>query len=206
MTEGYMRYQAVLERLPHVKRADVVEDGLGGYRVHVVSESEQSPRHIIRELVTLLRASGWHDIDQDNVTVVQMQPDNLHQPPRGRLKILGFSVGYGEGGYRAQCRLSHGSHTYEGESVAHHRDMAVAQSAVAAVNQAIGLQESIRVMSVRQLVQSGVTLVLVLINDLEGEIMAGNAIHRDTTVEETIVRAVLDAVNRRFVLYTGQKL
>ncbi|MCY0879218.1 MAG: hypothetical protein OWU84_09790 [Firmicutes bacterium] len=202
----YQEYVDILQRAPHIKRAEVVDDGFGGYQVQVVSQSTQPPRHVVREIVSLLRSAGWHDIQAGQVTVVQVQAEDDQRRSFGRLRIAGFAVSYGPSGYKAQCRLVHGARFYEGEGVAPTSILAVARATVAAVNEALGQREGLHLVEATQLEVAGVSLSVALALDLDGEVMAGNAVHRDTTAEETMIRAVLDAINRRFVLFTGQKV
>lgn len=206
MTTEYAIYREILERVPHVRRAEIAEDGLGGYRVQVVSQSVQSPRHVVREIVSLLRMSGWRDIKPENVVVVQIQQEDEPRTNWGRLQIAGFSVTYGASGYEANCRLSHGNDVFEGEAVAPTSLEAVAQAAVAAVNQALGQNNGLHLMQATRMNVAGVALTLAVVADADGEVMAGNAINRDETPEEIMIRAVLDAINRRFVLFSGQKV
>lgn len=206
MTATYQQYQEILHRVPHIDRAEIVDDPKVGVRVHVVSHSRQSPRHLVREIVSLLRSSGWHDIHADNVVIVQIQQDIETGSALGRLRIAGFSLTYGSSGYEAQCRLSHGNHIYAGHHIGFEGANAVAEATLCAVNEALGDKNGLRLIEAKQLTIAGVDLCLVLVIDGEGEVLLGNAVRRDATPEESMIRAVLDAVNRRFVLYTGQKI
>ncbi len=206
MTTEYAIYSEILERVPHITRANFTDDGLGGYRVHVVSHSVQSPRQVVREIVSLLRMSGWRDIKSDNVTVVQIQEGDEPRANWSRLQIAGFAVTYATSGYTAQCRLQHGSLSYEGEASSPSSHMAVAMAALAAVNEALGPHSGLHLIEAAQMTISGVMLSLALVTDVEGDVAAGIAVQRESTAEETMIRAVLDAINRRFVLFSGQKV
>lgn len=206
MTTEYDIYREILERVPHVRRAEITQDGSGGHRVQVVSQSLQSPRHVVREIVSLLRMSGWRDVKPENVVVVQIQQEDEPRAHASRLQIAGFAVTYGARGYEAECRLSHGRESFEGQAVAPSSVEAVARATVDAVNRAVGQNNGLHLLQATQVSLSGVELTLAVVADLDGEVMAGNAIHRDATAEEIMIRAVLDAINRRFVLFTGQKI
>lgn len=206
MATEYATYRDILERVPHVSRADIVDDAMGGYRVHVVSKSEQSPRHVVREIVSLLRMSGWREIKADNVTVVQIRQDEGTANRGTRLKIAGFSVTYGASGYEAQCRFEHGSESYQGRATAPNSHLAIAHAALDAVNVALGPHSRLHLLEASQVTITNVPLSLALVTDVDDGVVAGIAVHREATEEETMIRAVLDAINRRFVLYLGQKV
>lgn len=206
MTTDLALYREILQRVPHVKRAEIAEDGLGGYRVQVVSQSLQSPRQVVREIVSLLRTAGWHDIGPENVMVVQIQEDDEPRAARGRLQVAGFSVTYGQSRYEADCRFAYGGETFVGLAVAPSSVMAVARAAVQAVNRALGQDNALHLLEATQVIVSGVVLWIALVTDVDGDVVAGNAVLRDLTAEDTVIRAVLDAINRRFVLFTGQKV
>jgi hypothetical protein len=206
MTTDYALYREILQRVPHVKRAEIADDGLGGYRVQVVSQSLQSPRHVVREIVSLLRTAGWHDVKSENVMVVQIQQDDEPRSNWGRLQIAGFSVSYGPMGYEADCRFTYGSEAFVGLAAAPTSVLAVARAAVEAVNQATGGDRGLHLLEATQLTISGVILWVALVSDVDGEVVAGNAVVRESTAEETVIRAVLDAINRRFVVFSGQKV
>ena len=205
MTTEYAIYQEVLQRVPHIRHVDITEDEMGGYRVQVFSQSPSSPRHLVREIISLLRTSGWHDIKAENVMVVQVQSVDEPAQTRGRLKISGFSVTYGSSGYEADCRFAYNDHIYCGLSVAPTSFMAVAGAAVAAVNNALGKENVLRLLDATQISVAGVALSLALLIDIDGEVVAGNAVQRELTADESVIRAVLDAINRRFMLFSGQK-
>ena len=48
----------------------------------------------------------------------------------------------------------------------------------------------------------GAEVVVVTVMEAGEEILTGSAVVRDT-VEDSVIRATLDAVNRRFLVYTG---
>ncbi len=205
MTAAYEEYRAILERVPHIQNVEIVDDGFGRARVQVLSHSSQSPRHVVREIVSLLRTAGWEDIKVDDVMMVQIQRDPDQRQALGRLRIAGFAVTYGDQGYEATCRLMHGEREFQGTGMAADSVQAVALATLGAVNNALGPKSGLKLMHAEELTVAGVAMALVLVKD-EDDITAGNAIQRDLASEETMIRAVLDAINRRFVLYTGQKV
>ncbi|NMP20992.1 hypothetical protein [Sulfobacillus harzensis] len=205
MTATYQQYREILERVPHIQREEIVEDGAGGLRVQVLSHSSQSPRHVVREIVSLLRTAGWHDIKTDDIVMVQIQQDTEQPKALGRLRIAGFAVTFGEAGYEATCRLVHGEHEFHGRGVAPDSVQAVAMATLQAVNVALGQKSGLKLVHAEQMSVAGVDLSLALVKDDE-DVTAGNAVRRESAPEETMMRAVLDAINRRFVLYTGQKV
>lgn len=205
MSSAFEEFQQVLARVPHVKRAQIYHGADGVPRVQVVSESSESPRHIVREIVALLRSSGWHNLGPEQVVVVKIQSEELGTQRAGRLRITGYGTGRLAEGYRAHCRLSYGDDDFEAESTSVNPSLALAEATLKAVSRAMGEEGLLRLHDVSSVATRGVEVILAVIQDLAGEYLAGNAMVRESA-ELAVVRATLDAVNRRFVMYTGQKV
>ena len=81
--------------------------------------------------------------------------------------------------------------------------MVLARATVAAVNEALG-GPAVTFLDVKVIDQVQHTVVLAMVRFGEEEVLTGSAVVHGV-LEETVVRATLDAVNRRVVLYTGGK-
>lgn len=201
MATSYQEYQRVILRLPGVISARVFDDAAGAPRVHVVSDASNTPRQLIRQLVSLLRNFGWKELRAEMVTVVQLGVPDGELAGGSRLRIAGYSVARDGALVEGTCRLSRLGTHYEGKGVGPSVVEALAQATIAAVNEAIG-ERMVVCLTAGLLDQGGVPVVLVTARDGQGEILTGTAVKHEV-LEEAIVRAALDAVNRRVVLYTG---
>lgn len=196
-------YEDVILRIPYVKSASVLEEA-GVTRIQVLSDGRRPPRQIVREIVALVRSYGFRDISNDDVTVLEIQPDDEVQG-RSRLQIAGLSVAQSTVGVEASCRLSRGRATFEGKGQGSTLAIAVAMATVEAVNQALAPLEQLIFHGLETTRVGGIEVMVVTIADPDTEFLAGCSVVRDT-IEDTVVRATLDAVNRRVRVYSGQKV
>ncbi|AEJ39019.1 hypothetical protein TPY_0824 [Sulfobacillus acidophilus TPY] len=205
MEDRYREFEAVLRRVPHIDHAEIISQDNGDVEVRVVSHSESAPRQVLREIVALLRSYGWTELNPEQIVMVKTQSPELSRPSMGRLKIGGYAVGFHQSGYRAESRLYYGERQYHGEAVSATVVLAMAGATLNAVNQALGPAAGLHVVEAKELPAAGRTIALIVVGDADGEVMAGNAVVYDT-LEDAVIRAVLDAINRRFILYSGQKV
>ncbi|WP_053960555.1 hypothetical protein [Sulfobacillus thermosulfidooxidans] len=205
MAEQFQTYEQVILRIPYIKSASVYQDTDQVTRIQILSDGSKPPRQIIREVVSLLRSYGFDNVSQDAVTVVQIQSEDELQHGGSRLQIAGFSIGHNTLGIEAHCRLSRGDRIFEGRGQGATIPMAIAIATVEAVNQALAQLEQLIFNGIEMTRVGGIDVVVVTIADPGEEILAGCGVLRDT-IEDTVIRATLDAVNRRILLYSGQKV
>ncbi len=201
---GHLRvYEDVILRIPYVKSVSVLQDA-DEMRIQVLSDGRKPPRQIIREVVAVVRSYGLRDISEDAITVLEIQSDD-ELKDRLRLRIAGLSIASSTVGIEASCRLSRGHRTFEGRGQGSTRAIAVALATIGAVNQALAPLEQLIFHGLETTRVGGVEIVVVTIADPDEEFLAGCGVLRDT-MEGTVIRATLDAVNRRIRLYSGQKV
>ncbi len=205
MTEEFKNYQQVILRIPYIKSVSVFQDIDYVTRVQILSDGSQAPRHIIREVISLLRSYGFDNISSEAITVVQIQSEDELQRSASRLQIAGFSVAHTASGVDATCRLSRGERIFEGHGQGATIPVAIAIATVGAVNQALAQLEQLVFHGMEMTRVGGIEVVVITIADPGEEILAGCGVLRDT-MEDTVIRATLDAVNRRITLYSGQKV
>ena len=203
VSSSFQEYERVVMRMPGVISARVYEDVSDSPRVHILGESYFTPRQVVRQVVSLLRNCGWNEIQPEMVTVVQIQ--DSEDGPRGvnRLRVVGYTLTRSSGRLEARCRLGRGVDQYEGAVTGTTPVRILAEATVSAVNDAIGRPLMVYLNS-EVVEQAGVSVVLVLVRYGQQEVLTGSAVIRDV-LEEAVVRAALDAVNRRVVLYSGGK-
>lgn len=203
LAASVQEYERMVMRMPGVISARVFEEDDRPPRIHVVSEAVFTPRQIVRQVVSLVRNMGWTDASTDMVSVVQIQRADDGTGAGNRLRIFGYSVKREANQLHGRCRLGRASAQFEGDAYGGVPTLVVAGATVAAVNQILG-QPLLTLLDVKIVSQVGHSVVLTMIRFGEKQMLTGSAIVRGV-LEETVVRATLDAVNRRVVLYTGTK-
>ncbi len=190
-------------RMPGVMSAQVYQEEEQEPRVHVVAQAISTPRQMVRQVVSLLRNMGWTEVTPEMVTIVQIAPVDDGNQSGNRLKIFGYSLVRAGNALEGKCRLGRGTVVFEGREVGGIATDVLAEATVAAVNRALG-GPILAFLDAQVITQSERLVVVAMIRFGKNELMTGSAIVH-SVLEETVVRATLDAVNRRVVLYTGGK-
>ncbi len=205
MSTSWRDLENVILRIPDVQGAQVLTDDEENPKIHVLANSERAPRHIVREITALVRSFGWANADPDWVTVVQVHEDDDSSFSATRLTIAGFSVGHVAEGISATCRLRRSDLVYQGTALGPTIPAAMSMATIGSVNQALADLGQLRFNGVNMILSGGTEVFLVTVAEAGEEILSGSAVVRDT-LEDSVIRATLDAVNRRFLVYTGRKL
>lgn len=205
MSTSWRDLENVILRIPEVQGAQVLTDAEENPKIHVLATSERAPRHIVREVTALVRSFGLANADPDWVTVVQVHDDNDSPLSSTRLTIAGFSVGHVAVGVSATCRLRRSDEVYEVTALGPSVPVAMSIATVGCVNQALAPLGQLAFHGVDIIRSGGTKVVLVTVAEAGEEILSGSAVVRDT-MEDSVIRAALDAVNRRFLVYTGRKI
>lgn len=205
MTPSWQELENIILRIPYIRGAHVLLDEEGHPKIHVLATTAQAPRHIIREVTALLRSFGAADASADWVTVVQVHEEGDTAFSATRLSIAGFAVGHGGTGIQATCRLNRGSEYYESTAIGPSLPVAMAMATVGAVNEALARLDHLVFNGVDIIRSGGAEVVVATVVESASEVLSGSAVLRDT-MEDSVIRATLDAVNRRFVVYSGQKV
>ena len=201
-------------RLPEISAARVVTDESGRpTEVHILADTAKHAKQVVRDVQSVALASFGIELDRRIVSVVQLgSPSNGNgQPETAPAADLGFrpvlvNTTAEVSGLRSLVRVTLGRGDNEAvgfaegsiASTARHR--LVATATVDALRQLETAAECIDVDSA-QIVRVGahdvaiVTVVFVL--PPSEQLVAGSAIVRQHAEADTVVRAVLDATNRR---------
>ncbi len=189
--------------MPGVVVVHVYDQEPARTRVHVVVRSASTPRQVVRQIVSLLRNFGWKEIEPSMVTVVQIQESEGEGAGHYRLRIIGYSLVRSALGLEGVCRLGWGGLQCEGKVQGSAPLAVMAEATVAAVNQAVG-SAWVVVLDAKLVEQGGRSVALIMVRYGDEEVLTGSAVMHGV-LEETVVRATLDAVNRRLVLYSGAR-
>ncbi|WKZ82397.1 MAG: hypothetical protein QY307_09985 [Acidimicrobiia bacterium] len=195
--------EETLARLPSVRAVRVTGNGDGVSEVHVLASPQKAPKQVVRDVQTLALARFGVSIDRRAISVVSIGPENLsdgddrpaikgvHEIPEGARTTVAVTLHwYGEdhvgtatgpASPAARMRLVGEAATRAVEGLL--PGEALALDAVGAT--AIGMR-------------TVVVAVVVSTGDRGEEIAVGSAISQGDE-SEAVVRAVLDALNRRIV-------
>ena len=207
--------EAELGRLPDVVAARIVEDDLGHpVEVHVLAHTGKHPKQVVRDVQSVAMASFGLELDRRIVSVVQLDDDDaavgLGSAPVLRARIL--SVDSHTAGVRTTVRVSlhlgddEATGFAEGSVAAATRPRLVASATIDALQQ-LGAVEAIDVEEAEPMrVGSDQVAVVTLVSfDPPHEIrLSGSAIVRQHA-DDAVVRAVLDALNRRVSHLTRER-
>ena len=201
-------------RLPEISAARVVVDGSGQpTEVHILADTAKHAKQVVRDVQSVALASFGIELDRRIVSVVQLgntangngHNETIEEAGPGFRPVLVNSTAE-VSGLRSLVRVTLGRGDNEAvgfaegsiASTARHR--LVAAATVDALRQLETAAECIDVDSA-QIVRVGahdvaiVTVVFVL--PPSEQLVSGSAIVRQHAEAETVVRAVLDATNRR---------
>lgn len=196
--------EAAITRIPGVRAARVVADGPRVAEVHVVADTERSPKQLVRDVQSVAKATLDLDIDYRTVSVVQLEePDE------------GAAVGSRGGLRRLPLLRVAASRTGQLATI----DVALQEEGVEVIGQARGSVGEIPLVVARATLAAfakrlegsvaeiagvdradvagrGIALVLVRIVSSTGERLASGSAVIGADPNDAIARATLDAVNR----------
>ena len=198
-------------RLPDVSAARVVTDDIGRpTEVHILAHGVKHPKQVVRDVQSVALASFGIELDRRIVSVVQLHTDGIPAPepaaPVVADRAVLVHVVSEVTGLRNLVRvtLSHSGEESVGfaegsvASTARHR--LVAAATVDALRQLQSAAECLDIDSA-QVVRVGVhdvaIVTVVFVIPPAEQMVSGSAIVRDHLDADAIVRAVLDATNRR---------
>jgi hypothetical protein len=202
--------EAELCRLPDVVAARLVADEIGRpLEIHVLAHTGKHAKQIVRDVQSVALASFGVDIDRRIVSVVQLTPngDSAPAPPAPtRIKAQGIDVS--TTGLRTSIRVTlssdgHATGFAEGAAAATIRPRLVAAATLDALRQLEPAASRLDVVGaeVTRVGTHDVALGTVVAVEASTEThLAGSAIVHQSS-DDALVRAVLDAVNRRLPIW-----
>lgn len=200
--------ESLLSCLPGVQRVRVVVNDWGAIEeVHVLTGLGRSPKQIVRDILSALKAQWNITLDRKKVSVAQVQVRDIHLSVR--LILAGLEIMTDQLSRQAQVSVrlqkveDDRAVTYSAKCEAEMHEagmlMAAARACVKAANLTI---EEDNFFTVEDVVSSKIrdrAVILVLVNLItpgRHEDLLGAALVRHEPLEAT-VRATLDAINRR---------
>lgn len=200
-------------RLPDVSAARVVTDDIGrATEVHILANGPKHPKQVVRDVQSVALASFGIELDRRIVSVVRLH-DGTEPVVVEAAPVAGASdrpvlvhVASEITGLRSLVRVTLGRGDEqavgfaEGSVAASARHRLVAAATVDALRQMHAAAECIDIDSA-QIVRVGVhdvaIVTVVFVVPPSEQMVSGSAIVRDHLEPDAVVRAVLDATNRR---------
>ena len=194
-----------IEQLRGVETARVVmAGGSEVMEVHVVATPERKPKHIVRDIESLLMAQFGLNVDYRKISLAQMREAPLSaRTPRPQLVTV-ESVNRGQ--RRVQVILEENGQRYSGsaEISASARDSLslTALATINAMHRLVGRPSVFHLENAKKTVLGEMDVVLVLITTAHQgreENLVGTCFVRDDILE-ACARATLDSINRRIAV------
>jgi hypothetical protein len=195
-----------LARLPDVNAARIVaDDGGRPVEVHVLAASDKHPKQIVRDIQSVAMASFGIDLDRRVVSVVRLDREVSATAP-GEPRMILRGIVADQQGNRAVLRVRLGRGDTEKVGTAEGSLASTARLRLAAVATLDALRQlvpaagdaDIETATVVRSIERDVAVVNVVFSmQTHEEVLSGSAIVRDAGDVDAIVRAVLDATNRR---------
>ncbi len=196
--------EALLCKLPGVLGAKIVlDDGGTVTELHMLASRARTPKQLARDVQSAMLAGYGCDLDHRVISIAQVAMETPFSGECPRLVCAGVTCSVSEGRCSAQVTLRAGDQNYVGESqgssLPFSRNQMVAAAAIEAVHAFMGCRNLFTVVDVRQTPVADRQAVLVAVglqNSLGGEMLLG-AVCDQSDLNQAIVKAALDAVNRR---------
>jgi hypothetical protein len=199
-------YEAMIRRIKDVISARVMFSPDGQVEeIHVLASGSRNAKQLVRDVESLLMAQGT-TVDHKKISIALLAPEAGASEDE-RIRIVGFSVSRQgktvEARVRVEYRGAGAEGIAQGPGTGNGRIRAIAEATLSAV------QRFIKVSSVLFLDDCGVVqigtkhaaavCVLELDGDVEQTYIGACLVKQDEL--DAVVRATLDAVNRRFSLW-----
>ena len=193
--------EETLARLPSINAVRVVGSRDGIREVHVLAAPDKAPKQVVRDVQSLALARFGITVDRRTISVVQIGPERLdpgedrpaikgvHEIPEGARTTVAVTLGW------------HGEEyvgTATGPAAQSARHRLVGEAALRAIEDLLpGEALALDAVGSPGIGMRTVMVVVIVSTGERGEeVSVGSAIsHGDDS--ETVVRAVLDALNRR---------
>lgn len=200
----FQSFQDIITKIQGVTHAKVVSDGENLQEVHIIAGTSRAAKQIVRDIESTLLAIFGYRIDRKIVSIAQIDTDEAKKS-LNRIIYQGISVHTEDNNVECEVRLSCGDEefvsTKRAISTNVNRKKVVARATIAAIEKIIGQASIFDIEDVILNTTRDITFVNVVTNMItkdNEEILIGTAIVKND-VNEAIVKATLDALNRRIM-------
>jgi len=194
-------FQDVISKIDGILNVKIIQENGNIQEIHILANKLRSPKQIVRDIESSLIASYDYRVDRRVISIAQIETDETKTI--NRIRYEGISVGTNATVANCTVKLSYEDSEFEItlsgiKTIANSRKM-VAQATVKVVEKIIGQASIFDVQDVIVSSNRDVSFVSVIVNMITSnheESMIGSVVVKND-VNEAIVKAALDAVNRR---------
>ena len=191
-------WQTLLRRLSGIRSVGVSLDTEGRLQqIKLLVEDDRDPRHLAREVASLLKVWTDQSIAPDSVEIIQLSETE----ERARVRIANYQEVPMGPLVRVEVDLAAGNLVERGSAagpnLSHMRTRVAAEAAVNALNNRLG-NPSLCSIGAAHEVSLGPQRAVIVLAYLQGQPYTGSALVHDGLVGEAAVKAALNALNRQF--------
>lgn len=173
--------------------------------IHIVATTERNPKQISRDIQSIMSAKFDLDFDHKKVSIAQIKHENTTNFSQGskRLQIAGIDYTIKGNQVKTEVILQCDKKTYTAEEVGpntlSNAYRILANATLSAIHQYIGMEHVFAIEDIERVKigkKEAVVVAVGVISSEYEEILLGSALIKND-IRETVVKATLDALNRR---------
>lgn len=198
---NFLEFEELINKIEGVVNSKIVISDGDITEIHILANTLKSPKQIVRDIESILLASHNYRIDRNKISIAQIRTEDKRA--FNRIKFSGVIMKTMDTTIECAVKLTHDEQEYEvsqiGIKTALNKRKIVAGATIKAVEKILGQAYLFDLQDVMLNSSNDVEFVSVLVNMVisgRQEIMVGSAVVKND-INESIVKATLDAVNRR---------
>lgn len=199
--------EEIINNLPDIISSHVVLDESEAIlELHVLSNNNRNPKQISRDIQSALAAKFRISIDHKKISIAQVA---FRQNTDNDFRLIIDSINYSTIGNIAEIKvlLRKGDVVYEGTARGANSTMnayrLIASATLDCIHSLLNVSNTFVVEDIERInlaKRDVFTIAVSFINSYQEELLVGSAIIRKNE-KESIVKATLDAINRRIVMF-----
>lgn len=201
--------EEIVNSLPDIISSKVVLDENDTIlEIHVLSSNNRNPKQISRDIQSALAAKFGLSIDHKKISIAQI---DFNQDANSDFRLVIDSINYSTIGNIAEIKvvLRKGDETYEGVSRGANSTMntyrLLASATLDCIHNLLNISNTFVVEDIEKInlaKRDVMTIAISFITSFQEELLVGSAIVRKNE-KESIVKATLDAINRRIMMFNN---
>tara|TARA_B100000965_G_C19444320_1_gene692319 strand:- start:111 stop:755 length:645 start_codon:yes stop_codon:yes gene_type:complete len=201
--------EEIVNSLPDIISSKVIlDENETIIELHILSNNNRNPKQISRDVQSALAAKFGISVDHKKVSIAQVA---FNESPINSFRLLIDSINYSTIGNIAEItvKLRKGDEVYEGIARGANSTMntyrLIASATLDCIHKLLNVSNAFVVEDIERITlakQDVMTIAISFITTYQEELLVGSAIIRKNE-KESIVKATLDAINRRIVTFNN---